>query len=173
VVAVDPIYELAPDQISSRCELDLDCIVRAIGGLEVYRWNFYGNPERLRRFRERAWRTFLSDYAHFRGERYIAGSLPRTPFSDRQFDVSLVSYFLFVYQDQFSYEFHKESIIELMRVTSGELRIYPTVTFEGERSTYLDRLLSDPGMRHLRFDEVATDFEFLVNSNSFLQVRPA
>jgi hypothetical protein len=151
--------------------VDLDFVVRAIGGLKAYRWNFYKNPERMRHFRERAWRSFLSDYQRHRGERYMAGSLPHTPFSDRQFDASLVSYFLFVYQDQLSYEFHRDSILELMRVTSGELRIYPTVTFEGKHSIYLDRMLPDPVLQHLRLDEVATDFEFLANSNSFLSIK--
>ncbi|MCI0538312.1 MAG: class I SAM-dependent methyltransferase, partial [Verrucomicrobiales bacterium] len=117
VVAFDPIYQLAPEEIALRCAEDLDFVVRAIGDLKVYRWGFYKNPQRMRHFRERSWRTFLDDYRRHRGERYMAGLLPRTPFVDRQFDISLVSYFLFVYQDQLSYEFHKDSILELMRIS--------------------------------------------------------
>jgi hypothetical protein len=170
VIGFDPIYELAPEHIAARCQVDLELVLSKIHNLSVYRWNFYKDTERLRRFRERSWRTFLSDYQRHRDERYQAGSLPKTPFADRHFDASLVSYFLFVYQDQLSYEFHRDSIVELMRVTSDELRIYPTVTFEGERSIYLNRLFKDPALGHLRFEEIATDFEFLVNSNSFLRV---
>jgi hypothetical protein len=47
----------------------------------------------------------------------VAGELPRLPFADGEFDLTLVSYLLFGYQDRFDYEFHRESILEIMRVT--------------------------------------------------------
>ena len=90
-----------------------------------------------------------------------------------QFDVTLVSYFLFAYQDRLGYEFHRDSILEIMRVTRGEARIYPTVTFEAQPSEYIPRLLSDPALQRFAFTEIKTDFEFLVNSNSFLRVTRA
>jgi hypothetical protein len=60
-----------------------------------------------------------------------------------------------------------------MRVTREEARIYPTVTFEGHPSEYASMLRSDPVLKRFRFTEVKTDFEFLVNSNSFLRVNHA
>ena len=57
-----------------------------------------------------------------------------------------------------------------MRVTRGEARIYPTVTFEAHPSDYIPVLQSDPMLQHFAFTEIKTDFEFLVNSNSFLRV---
>jgi hypothetical protein len=45
------------------------------------------------------------------------------PFADSEFDPTLVSYLLFAYQDRFDYEFHRDSILEIMRVTRGEARI--------------------------------------------------
>jgi hypothetical protein len=60
-----------------------------------------------------------------------------------------------------------------MRVTRGEARIYPTVTFEGYSSEYTSMLCSDSVLKRFRFTEVKTDFEFLVNSNSFLRVNHA
>jgi hypothetical protein len=97
--------------------------------------------------------------------------LPRLPFADGSFDMTLVSYFLFAYQDRLSYEFHRDSIFEIMRVTRSEARIYPTVTFEAEPSHYLPALRSDPALQGFDLTEIKTDFEFLANSNSFLQVR--
>jgi hypothetical protein len=44
------------------------------------------------------------------------------------------------------------------------------VTFEARRSSYLDRLRADDELNHLGFEEVRTDFEFLLNSNSYLRV---
>ena len=62
---------------------------------------------------------FLSDYKTH-SERYVAGELPRLRFADREFDMTLVSYFLFAYQNRLGYEFHRDSILEIMRVTRGE-----------------------------------------------------
>jgi len=170
VTAFDSIYNLSGDEIRRRCEFDLEQVTQVIGNLKTYRWDFYQSPELLRRFRERAYRTFLDDYPTGRGTRYVWGRLPKLPFPDNQFDLTLVSYLLFVYEDRFDYDFHKRSLLEIMRVTSGEARLYPVVTFEARRSHYLDRLKADQDMRHLGFEEVQTDFEFLLNSNYYLRV---
>jgi hypothetical protein len=113
-----------------RCEPDLESVYRAIGRVPTYRWTYYENPRHTRELRKRPASIFLSDYkAH--PEHYVSGELPRFPFKDGSFDLTLVSYFLFAYQDQLSHELHRDSILEIMRVTYGEARIYPTVTFEG------------------------------------------
>ena len=80
------------------------------------------------------------------------------------------SYLMFVYEDKFDYEFHKQSVLESMRVTRSEARFYPLVNFEAKRCSYLDLLKNDPALGHLAFEEVETDFEFLVGSNWFLRV---
>ena len=170
VTSFDPIYSLTPAKIAERSAPDLESVYRAIGSVPTYRWSYYKTPERMREFRERAYSIFLSDYkAH--PERYVAGELPRLPFAADSFDVTLVSYFLFAYQDRLSYKLHRNSILEIMRVTRGEARIYPTVTFEAQPSQYLPRLRSDSALQQFDLMEIKTDFEFLMNSNSFLRVR--
>jgi hypothetical protein len=171
VTAFDLIYQMAPEQIEARCGPDLDHVIQSVTGLKTYKWDFYQSPEGLRPYRERAYKTFLADYRAHRGNRYIAGGLPRLPFREAQFDLTLSSYLLFVYEDQFEYAFHKQSVLDIMRVTKGEARFYPLVTFEAKRCSYLDPLKNDPDLRHLRFEEIQTDFEFLVGSNWFLRVR--
>ena len=159
VTSFDPIYSLTPEKIAERCEPDLKAVFRAIGSVPTYRWTYYKNPEHMRELRTRASSTFLLDYqAH--PERYVSGALPKLPFADDSFDLTLVSYFLFAYQD-----------LEIMRITRGEARIYPTVTFEAEPSRYLPLLKSDPALRDFEFTVIKTNFEFLLNSNSFLRVR--
>ena len=170
VTAFDAIYNLPPEEIERRCEADLDHVTRAVENLKTYRWDFYRSPETLRRFRERAYRSFLEDYRARQDTRYVPGRLPRLPFGNDQFDLTLVSYLLFVYEDQMEYEFHKQSLLEIMRVTRSEARLYPVVTFEAVRCSYLDRLKQDGELRHVRFEEVQTDFEFLRNSNYYLRV---
>ena len=89
------------------------------------------------------------------------------PFADGEFDLTLVSYLLFAYQDRFDYEFHRDSILEIMPVTRGEARVYPTVTFEAQPSEYVPMLQYDAALQALEFTEIETDFEFLVASNSY------
>jgi hypothetical protein len=78
--------------------------------------------------------------------------------------------FLFAYQDQFDYRFHRDSIRELMRVTADEARIYPLVTFEARISNHLAPLRQDSALADLSFEVVPTDFEFLVGSNAYLRI---
>jgi len=170
VTSFDPIYSLPSDKIMERSEPDLESVYQAIGSVPTYRWGYYKNPEYMRELRQRASIIFLSDYkAH--PERYVAGELPRLSFADGEFDLTLVSYFLFAYQDRLGYEFHRDSILEIMRVTRDEARIYPTVTFAAQPSEYIPMLRSDPMLQHFEFTEIKTDFEFLMNSNFFLRIR--
>lgn len=169
VTSFDPIYSLPPEKIMERSKPDLESVYSAIGRVATYRWEFYKNPEYMRALRERAFTMFMFDYKTH-PERYIAGELPTLPFRDGEFDVTLVSYFLFAYQHRLDYDFHRDSILEIMRVTKDEALIYPTVTFEAQPSEYVPMLRSDPSLRQFEFTEIKTDFEFLVNSNSFLKV---
>lgn len=170
VTAFDAIYELPADEIQRRCEADLDHVLEAVRDLKTYRWDFYKSPENLRAFRKQAYQAFLADYRDGEASRYVPGRLPRLPFRDGEFDLTLVSYLLLVYEDHLDYEFHKRSLQEIMRVTRDEARVYPVVTFEAKQSSYLDRLRADRELAHLGFEEVRTDFEFLLNSNYYLRV---
>jgi hypothetical protein len=169
--AFDLIYDLPPEQIEARCGPDLEHVLKSVVGLKTYKWDFYQSPEGLRPYRERAYKTFLADYRAQRSRRYVAGQLPRLPFGDRQFDLTLVSYLLFAYDDHFDFDFHKRSVLEIMRVTRGEARLYPVVNFEARRCAYIDALKNDPDLQGFQFEEIETDFEFLVGSNWFLQIR--
>ena len=171
VTAFDPIYELTAEEIKNRCEPDLEFVTSEIGKVKAYKWDFYKTPENMREYREKAYRLFLPDFTRAKGKRYICGKLPRTPFREGQFDLTLVSYFLFVYEDQFDYEFHKQSLTEILRITSIEARIYPLVNFKAERSHFVERIKKEPEFSDWEFGEIQTDFEFLRNSNSFLRIR--
>ena len=169
--SVDPIYEMPPQEIAVRSAEDLDKVIAGVRGLPTYRWTAYRDPEHVRELRERAVTRFLEDFPKH-GERYQVGALPQLPFEDAEFDLTLVSYLLFAYEEHFTYEFHSRAVHEIMRVTShdGEARIYPTVTFEALPSRYVAQLRNDPANRKFRFEIVKTDFEFLVGSNCFLRV---
>lgn len=170
VTAADPIYEWSAGEIQSRCEPDLDQVTREIGGLPTYNWDFYRDPQGMREFRSRAYRTFLEDF-RAAPSRYVPAKLPALPFNSDAFDCTFVSYFLFVYDARFDWEFHRASILEIMRVTAGEARIYPLVNFEAVPCPFVERLFCEPSLRHLDFQIIPTDFEFLKGSNACLQIR--
>lgn len=169
-IVCDAIYELEEPVIRSKCAGDLENVARAMAGLPTYRWETFGSVEAMRDLREQAYLKFLADYPAHRGTHYMAGRLPHLPFEDASFDLTLCSYLLFVYEEHFSYDFHKRSVNEIMRLTIGEARFYPTVNYECGRSSHLTRMLEDEDMRHLNFEIVPTDFEFLRNSNNYLRV---
>lgn len=168
--AVDPIYSMSREEIARRSGPDLDKVISGVRGLPTYVWTAYRDPEHVRELRERAVARFLKDSAK-NPERYVVGALPELPFSERQFDLTLLSYLLFAYDRNFSYEFHRDAVVELMRVTRGEARIYPTVNFEAEPSRYIEQLQADPACAQFKFEIVPTNFEFLVGSNRFLRIR--
>jgi ubiquinone/menaquinone biosynthesis C-methylase UbiE len=174
VTAVDPIYSRSREQIAAECIPDLERVCGEIGHLDTYRWtpNGYVDVPTMRQFRERAYQTFLEDYSAAPRDRYIAAALPHLPFAAGRFDLVLVSYFLFVYEDQFDLPFHRAAIRELLRV-GREIRIYPLVTLEAQPSKWLEDLRHDPEFRSVRWEVVPTNFEFLLGSNKYLRLTPA
>jgi hypothetical protein len=170
--ACDPIYATEPEIIAQKCRADLEHVCRIFPEVESkYTWSYYGNLARMTECRERAYRRFLDDFKIHR-ERYLHGAFPRLPFRDGSFDLVLVSYLLFLYEDQLDLEFHRAALKEALRVTSRECRIYPLVTFDAKRSRHLDSLKADAEFREFRFEEVPVEFEFLKGSNVYLKISP-
>ena len=67
--------------------------------------------EELGRLRMTSMECFLDDYNVGRKcGRYLAVELPSLPFQDQAFQLALCSHFLFLYSDQFSLEFHVNSM---------------------------------------------------------------
>jgi hypothetical protein len=173
VTAADPVYRLSKDEIARKSDEDLNDVLRQLPDVvHKYNWDFYGDPAGLAHHRNTARRSFLKDYGTL-PNRYICASLPETPFADRQFSIVLVSYFLFLYDDLLSYEFHKRSVLEAVRIAQNEVRIYPLVNMRAEKSVFVERLRQDPECAGLRFDLLKSNFEFLKNSNELLIIRRA
>jgi hypothetical protein len=173
VTAADPVYFLSKDEIARKSDEDLKEVLRQLPDVvHKYKWDFYGDPAGLANHRETARLNFLQDYGRL-PNRYVCASLPETPFADREFSIVLVSYFLFLYDDLLSYEFHKRSVIEATRIAEKEVRIYPLVNMRAEKSVFVEQLQQDPGCAGLRFDLLKSDFEFFKNSNQLLIIRRA
>ncbi|SMF92328.1 hypothetical protein SAMN05661091_5773 [Paenibacillus uliginis N3/975] len=137
---------------------------------DLYLWDFYKDVQGLSKYRHQALQDCVADMRE-RPERYIAAVLPELPFEDKQFDLVLSAHFLFMYGDRLDYDFHKKTIDELLRVTSGEVRIFPLVDLTGSRYEHLDQLVAELKAEGLLTEERIVPYEFLRNANSMLCIR--
>jgi len=150
VVSVDPYYELAP---AALMRLVRDDLARTYAWTatqhDTVDWSYLGNPDSLRRSFEVAADLFAVDYAPD-GERYVPARLPDLPFPDGHFRLALCSHLLFCYPEYLTFDEHLAGLLELDRVTAGEVRVYPLVDSMGTVYPRLDDVraaLADRGIR--------------------------
>lgn len=136
-VGVDPLYADTRDQLLERGLADIEHTVAQMRANPVAFADLDLDAYALGK--RRALEGFA---AHFETGKaaghYVAASLPDLPFADRRFDLTLSAHLLFTYSDPstggllkdspFTREWHLAAARELMRVTRGELRLYPTTT---------------------------------------------
>ncbi|MCV6637844.1 hypothetical protein [Candidatus Albibeggiatoa sp. nov. NOAA] len=170
VLATDPIYGTEANILKAKCQKDLQTVMTQLPKVKhQYNWQFYKDIGHLTEYRTQAYQTFISHYqAH--PKHYITSSLPSLPFTTNSFDVTFVSHLLFLYEHVFDYDFHRQSLLELARVTRQQIRIYPLTNFQAERSTYIERIQQDKLLNDLKFNIVPIEFEFSKNANQMLIV---
>ncbi|MFW5418252.1 methyltransferase domain-containing protein [Nocardiopsis sp. CNT-189] len=95
-------------------------------------WTWFEDPGQYTRLRSGSAREFTRDIAA-RPERYVEGSLPHLPFPDRSFDLVLSSHLLFSYGERLDEGFHRDALLELVRVSRGQVRLYPLFLHTGFR----------------------------------------
>jgi hypothetical protein len=113
---------------------------------------------------------FLEDYPEgLVQKRYLSGELPSLPSGDKEFDLALCSYFLFLYTENLSLEFHLKSLAELCRV-SNEIRIFPLLDVNGNRSAYVDLVVDFLQAEKRDVMEVKVAYEFQRGGNTMLKI---
>lgn len=144
VISVDPLYDFSAAEIRSRIADTYDVILDQVRQSPTdYVWEAITSVEELGHVRMQAMTAFLNDYETGKTEgRYRAESLPHLPFPPQQFDLALVSHFLFLYSEHLSYEFHLRSLQTLLHVAQ-EVRIFPLLTLSGTRSPYVDPVIAE------------------------------
>ena len=135
-----------------------------------YKWDYFIDIEGLRQHRLSALQACAKDMRESNG-RYIPVTLPSLPFKDEQFDILLSAHFLFMYADRLDYQFHIETLIELLRVTKEEVRIFPLVDLEGKRYKHLDKIIRYLIDNGCTVEEVNVSYEFQINGNSMLKIK--
>jgi hypothetical protein len=137
---------------------------------ELYLWSYFRDIDELRWRRQQAYLRFVDDFKRYGWQRYVPTEYPRTTFTNGQFALALVSHFLFLYDRQLTYEFHKHTVAELLRITSQEIRIFPLIGLNGRRSPFLERLLHDPMLARCYSKIQSVDYEFMRGGNEMLVI---
>ncbi|TLS54267.1 class I SAM-dependent methyltransferase [Paenibacillus antri] len=149
VVSADPRYAKSAEALYAESAEEIaSSTAKLERARDRFDWTFYGSPEAHRAKREASLERFIADYraeAEAGTGSYTAASLPRLPFEDDAFALTLCSHFLFLYEEQFGIEFHRDALRELYRVTrpGGEVRIYPLYTLKHERYPGLDDIVRE------------------------------
>ena len=171
VTSVDPLYEFEGTDIERRFYEVIDGVLeQMIATPGDWTWGYHDSPEHLRLHREQAIVKFIRDYEGGKNEgRYVTGELPKLEFKDGAFDLALCSHFLFLYTEHFDYDFHRESIYELLRV-ADEVRIFPLLDLMRNRSRYIDRLSQELGREGYTVEIKRVEYEMQKGGNEMMRI---
>ncbi|MFP4006674.1 MAG: SAM-dependent methyltransferase, partial [Spirulinaceae cyanobacterium] len=142
VVSCDPIYQFSASEIESRIQATYPVILQGLRDrADRFVWQDIKTPEQLGEVRLAAMQQFLADFPTGKPQnRYPVAQLPQLPFADATFSLALCSHLLFTYSEQLSLDFHRDAILEMLRVAK-EVRVFPLVeNFSGETSAYVQPL---------------------------------
>ncbi|MFC4323092.1 SAM-dependent methyltransferase [Litchfieldia salsa] len=171
VTACDIAYDHAGEALKNKGLQDIEHAMKHMRKAQNnYKWDYFRDIEGLRRNRLSALEECTTDMEKARG-RYIPVTLPSLPFQNEEFEILLSAHFLFMYADRLDYQFHIDTLNELLRVTKEEVRIFPLVDLEGKRYEHLDQIksyLTDSGFI---IEEVKVPYEFQTNANSMLKIK--
>lgn len=134
-----------------------------------YKWEYFKDIEGLRSHRLSVLQVCVNNMRES-SERYVPVTLPSLPFRNEEFDIVLSAHFLFMYSDRLDYQFHIETLNELLRVTKEEIRIFPLVDLEGKRYNQLDKIISYLIDNGCKVEEVNVPYEFQTNANTMLSI---
>jgi hypothetical protein len=173
VKSADRIYGFSPQELESKSAVDLAEMLSKIDDIkENYNWDFYGNSTGLAQYRENARAGFIADYKVNRASHYVKTSFPWTVFTGGEFDITIMSHLLFLYDEHLDYEFHADTVAELLRITREEVMIYPLFNLRWKKCLFVDRIMGDARFSKSRFTVKKSGFEFVKGANEYLSIMP-
>lgn len=135
-----------------------------------YVWEYFSSIDALKEERSRALKDCVQDMRE-NPQHYQAVTLPVLPFENKQFDMTVCAHLLFMYSDRLDYQFHLNSLKELIRVTKGEIRIFPLTDLYGKKYDQLSQLMNDLKEHVCSIEEVKVSYEFQKNANHMLVIK--
>jgi hypothetical protein len=135
------VYALPPDRLRDLIAESRERLV-ALGERmgDALDFSWAGSLERHLEVWNACARLFLRDFTDSRSrgrDDYVSGALPRLPFADGQFALTLCSFLVFTFPGHLD---PLDSILELVRVTTGEVRLGPLQDAVGDPYPDLDAL---------------------------------
>ena len=172
-VSIDPVYQFTKKEIDQRIVETAKTVLQQVEqNRDNFVWKNIASVNELESIRMLAMKDFLDDYDKGKEEeRYIEASLPHLPFEDEKFDLVLCSHFLFLYSDHFDLNFHINSVLEMCRV-GHEIRIFPLLDLQGNRSSYLEPLMHKLKQNSYHCQVETVDYEFQKGGNEMLKIKP-
>ena len=172
VISCDPIYQWEGVHIRERIVATYETILdQTRRNVDEFVWNSIRSVEELGQVRMAAMNDFLNDYGQGKAQgRYVEAELPTLPFADSSFDLALCSHLLFLYSSQLGEGFHQVAIRELCRI-AREVRIFPLLALGGDRSSYVDRSVTE--LREAGHDVSIENvpYEFQRGGNQMMRFR--
>jgi Methylase involved in ubiquinone/menaquinone biosynthesis len=172
--AADPRYVQDSKHWIDEAAAEIDTSTAKLDQLrEHFDWSYYGSLEQHREGRIQSLARFREHLQSVDGRsRYKAGSLPALPFENDTFSLVLCSHFLFLYAEQFGFEFHKRSILELMRVCKpgGEVRVYPLYSLGWKPFERMDELLASIIEHDGEPELLPSKLPFIPGSSQYLRI---
>jgi SAM-dependent methyltransferase len=172
VTSCDPIYRWTAADIDNRiAETGFRVLAQTRLNAEHFVWDSIRSVEDLGRLRMTAMREFLADYEQGKAQgRYVDAELPVLPFPDASFDLALCSHLLFLYSAQLDEAFHRAAALELTRV-SDEVRIFPLLALDGQRSPYVDGTVTALREAGCEVSIEIVPYEFQRGGNQMMRIR--
>jgi hypothetical protein len=173
VTACDVLYGNPAATLTDKGRQDIEHTFQKVDDVpHLYVWKHYKDREEIVGLRHKALGLFEQDYSGgFRQGRYILAELPRLPFPDMTFSLVLSSHFLFLYGDRLSVDFHVASLKEMLRVSSGEVRVYPLQGLDAKPYPHMEDALARLRSEGLQAEIVPTPFEFQRGANKILILK--
>jgi hypothetical protein len=169
IVSVDPVYSFTAAEIRKRiAETSAVVLAQTRKNRDEFVWENISSVEELGRIRMAAMAKFLKDFTKGKAAgRYIAGSLPRLPFKDKEFGLALCSHFLFLYSAQLTEEFHFASIRELCRV-ARQVRIFPVLELGAKESRHLKPVVAGLEKGYYQIGVKKVPYQFQKGGNEMM-----
>lgn len=170
VTATDIAYYHSVNDLYSKGVEDIRNAVEGLSQVkDQYVWEYFRNLNDLEAHRGQALHDCV-EHMKSQPDQYVPCELPALPFKDNSFDMTLSAHFLFTYADRLNYEFHLQTVKELLRVSKREVRIFPLVDLKSRRYEHLASLLDVVHGLGWKSEERKVDYEFQRNANSMLRI---
>ncbi|QLE79749.1 SAM-dependent methyltransferase [Francisella sp. Scap27] len=173
ITSIDPIYKFSKKNIKQRIiETSKEVIEQLSINKDKYVWGNIESVEALYDLRTKSMDNFLRDYEQGKSKgRYIYNTLPDlSPFTDKSFNIVLCSHFLFLYSKHLDLDFHIKSILEMCRLAKSEVRIFPILDLESNKSKHLDKILEVLDKNNYKYNIEKSPYEFQRNANQMLRI---